>query len=43
MIETLVIVSHSDVGVDLKLDRVEFFDSFLWWSENCKRGDGENK
>ena len=41
MIETLVIVLHTDVGVDVKSDKVEVFDSFLWWSENCKRGDWE--
>ena len=29
MIETLVIALHSDVGVVVKSDRAEFFDSFL--------------
>ena len=43
LIETLVSALHLDVGVDMKSDRVEFFDSFLVWSENCKRGDSENK
>ena len=28
MIETLVIALHSDVGVDVKSDKVEFLDSF---------------
>ena len=28
MIETHVIALHSDVGVDVKSDRIELFDSF---------------
>ena len=28
MIETHVTALHSDVGVDVKADRIEFFDSF---------------
>ena len=44
VIETHVIALHSDVGVDVKSDRIELFDSFfLWGSENCNRGNSENK
>ena len=44
MIETHVIALHSDVGVDVKSDRIELFDSFFFGgSENCNRGDSENK
>ena len=30
MIETHVIALHSDVGVDVKSDRIELFDSFFF-------------
>ena len=43
MIETPVIAVQLDVGVDVKLDRIEFLTGFLGWNENCKRGDSENK
>ena len=42
MSETLVIALHPDVAVDVKSHRVEFFDSFFRWNENCNRLHSEN-
>ena len=42
MSETLVIALHPDVTVDAKSHRVEFFDSFFRWNENCNRLLSEN-